>query len=353
MTNASLSSTPLVSVIIPCYNAERYLRKCLKSIVRQSLRDIEILPVNDGSTDSTLAIMRQFAASDSRVRVIDMPHNRGTQWARYEGIKAATGQFISFVDGDDFITPDHVETLYRAALAADADVVRSGYYWKVWKRLPWHKTYVHMGMPELIGKTIDHDEFMAHHHVRLMIFGPGLSNEVWAYLYRRSLFDGYAPPAVTCPNGEDRLLNLVILPQARRLSFIQEGGYYYRSGGAATGNSKAIARLGLLYTESLKIIDEMQLPAVYVNHAASTLLRMFHWTLQEAIVLGGSREDVVRMIEENLHSSEVRHALEVQAADHSEPTELLRAGDAEAIADYNYRNVVPPLHRFFFRLLNK
>lgn len=88
LQSSQQTATPLVSVIVPCYNAARFLRKCLKSIAKQTHQNLEILLVNDGSTDDTLSIFQEFAAQDDRVRIVNMPQNRGVQWARFEGIKA-------------------------------------------------------------------------------------------------------------------------------------------------------------------------------------------------------------------------------------------------------------------------
>lgn len=88
LQSSQQTATPLVSVIVPCYNAARFLRKCLKSIAKQTHQNLEILLVNDGSTDNILSIMQELAAQDDRTRIVNIPQNRGLQWARFEGIKA-------------------------------------------------------------------------------------------------------------------------------------------------------------------------------------------------------------------------------------------------------------------------
>lgn len=87
--------SPLVSVVIPVYNAEKYLQRCIDSVVSQSLRDIEILLVDDGSTDSSTEIMAQYERSDERVRVIERP-NKGAGAARNAGLSVAKGRYLSF-----------------------------------------------------------------------------------------------------------------------------------------------------------------------------------------------------------------------------------------------------------------
>lgn len=111
-----------VSIIIPVYNVEKYLRECLDSCLSQTLRDIEIIAVNDGSPDNSLAILREYEAKDSRIKVIDK-QNEGVGKARNDGIRAATGEFIAFMDSDDFYPCDNaLETLYCAAKENDVPV---------------------------------------------------------------------------------------------------------------------------------------------------------------------------------------------------------------------------------------
>lgn len=117
----------VVSVIIPIYNSQDYLRKCLTSVCNQTLRDIEIVCVNDGSTDDSLKILKEYAAADSRIKVISK-ENGGLVSARKIGVAAARGQYIGYVDSDDWIEPDMYERLYRTATEKEVDLVTCGYY---------------------------------------------------------------------------------------------------------------------------------------------------------------------------------------------------------------------------------
>lgn len=112
---------PKVSVIVPVYNVERFLPRCLDSIVGQTFRDLEIICVDDGSPDRSIDILNRYAAQDDRIRVISQ-ENRGLGGARNRGFDAATGEFILYVDSDDWIDPDYCEKLYAAAVGAGADV---------------------------------------------------------------------------------------------------------------------------------------------------------------------------------------------------------------------------------------
>ena len=107
---------PKISVIIPVYNVEKYLRECLDSVINQTLKDIEIICVNDGSTDSSMAILQEYSSKDARIVIINQ-ENMGVGKARNIAIDRATGQFVCFVDSDDYYpTDDILETLYNKAI---------------------------------------------------------------------------------------------------------------------------------------------------------------------------------------------------------------------------------------------
>ena len=113
---------PAVSIVIPVYNIGKYLEKCLDSVVAQTFPDIEIIVVNDGSTDNSPEIIAGYADKDSRIVVIDKS-NEGLAYARKSGIEAAQGEYIQHLDGDDFLEPDAIELLYNKAIEDAADMV--------------------------------------------------------------------------------------------------------------------------------------------------------------------------------------------------------------------------------------
>jgi glycosyltransferase involved in cell wall biosynthesis len=127
MRDRVLDMTPKVSVIIPVYNTAPYLRRCLNSVAGQKLRDIEIICVNDGSTDDSPKILQEYAAGDMRIRRIDFAENKGVSFARNAGIDAACGEYVGFVDSDDYPEYDFYEQLYVAAKTANADVAKGNY----------------------------------------------------------------------------------------------------------------------------------------------------------------------------------------------------------------------------------
>lgn len=114
-----------VSIIVPVYNVEKYLRKCLDSLINQTLKDIEIICINDGSTDKSLEILEEYKNRDSRIILLNQ-ENSGQSIARNNGIKKATGEYIGFVDPDDWVDLDYYEKLYNAASTNDTDIAVGG-----------------------------------------------------------------------------------------------------------------------------------------------------------------------------------------------------------------------------------
>ena len=116
---------PKISVIIPVYNTKPYLRRCLDSIINQTLSDIEIICINDGSTDNSLEILREYAGKDNRIKLISFEENKNASCAKNAGIEIASGEYLSFVDSDDFIDIDFYEKLHKKATFTGADITKS------------------------------------------------------------------------------------------------------------------------------------------------------------------------------------------------------------------------------------
>lgn len=116
---------PKVSIIVPVYNVEKYLRKCIDSLINQTLNDIEIICINDGSTDKSLKILKEYKNKDSRIILLNQ-ENSGQSVARNRGIEIAKGEYLGFVDPDDWIDLDYYEKLYNAASTNDTDIAVGG-----------------------------------------------------------------------------------------------------------------------------------------------------------------------------------------------------------------------------------
>ena len=112
---------PKVSIIVPVYNVEKYLEKCLDSLINQTLKDIEIICINDGSLDNSINILEKYAIKDNRLKIISQK-NAGLSAARNTGINAASGDYIGFCDSDDWVSLDFYEKLYKCAVQNNTDI---------------------------------------------------------------------------------------------------------------------------------------------------------------------------------------------------------------------------------------
>lgn len=189
-------NTNLVTVIIPVYNTENYLSKCIESVISQTHTNLQILLINDGSTDKSAYICDEYAKKDSRITVIHKS-NTGVSDARNEGLKNADGNFITFVDSDDYIEPEYIETLIKY----DADVVVAH---------PYYEGY--LNIYELINKLTELDGFK----------GP------CEKLYRKNAIEGILFKS-GIRIGEDILFNLEVLSLIKNVQYIKYCGYKIRN----------------------------------------------------------------------------------------------------------------------------
>ncbi len=223
-----MSFNEKISIIVPIYNTEKYLKKCIKSLVNQTYKNLEIILINDGSTDSSLSICRNFAKKDSRIIVIDK-ENQGLILTRKKGIEAASSKYVSFIDSDDFLKLDAIEIAAKALFENNADVVCFGVIRKL--------GFLTRETPNS-AFIAEHDEFMEAYYKSYfgqMFFSPN----AWGKLYKKDLFNN-----VTYENiffGEDLLLNLQIMCKAEKVVSIPDCLYFYRAnGGTSKFNPKLL-----------------------------------------------------------------------------------------------------------------
>ena len=119
-------SNPTVSVIIPVYNAQEGIRQCIDSLLNQSFTDFEIILINDGSTDNSLEVIKEYADANDFIRVIDK-ENEGVAKTRNKGIQLAKGKYVVFIDNDDFVDSDYLERFYNEIDQVQLDIVLGGY----------------------------------------------------------------------------------------------------------------------------------------------------------------------------------------------------------------------------------
>lgn len=205
---------PKISVIVPVYRVEPYLRKCVESIVHQTYRNLEIILVEDGSPDSCGAICDEYAARDGRVQVIHKP-NGGVASARNAGLAASTGEWIGWVDSDDWIEPDMYEYLLRLALLHHADLVQCGIWFEEDGKRPRQAA-----SPGEASVCMDRKAFSPREWERL-------SNQVYNKLYRRTALEDVTFNSAY-PIGEDLLFVCSVLRNAGRVALGEQVKYHYR-----------------------------------------------------------------------------------------------------------------------------
>lgn len=204
-------STPFISVIVPIYKVEPYLRKCLDSIVGQTYANLEIILVDDGSPDGCGAICDEYAARDERIRVIHK-ENGGVSSARNVGLAAATGAWIGWVDPDDWIEPDMFAYLLSNALAFHAEIAICSRYEERRRRsvfLGWKKTEV-IGTEEAMFRLLE---------------DCAMQNHLWDKLYRRELYEGFCFPEGR--TYEDVAAVYRLFERAKKIVCLSEAKYHY------------------------------------------------------------------------------------------------------------------------------
>lgn len=206
---------PKVTVSVPIYNAEKYLRQCLDSLIQQTLQELEIVVVNDGSTDGSEAICREYAEKDSRIKLINK-ENGGLASARQSALEVATGDYFCACDADDWAEPSMYEKLYRRAIDTDADVVMCDYISEYGDGAVKTSCY---------GKEIPQDNGL--------VIDDALNGRfpcsIWSKMYRRDIFEKYSLSWEKGINmGEDFLMTLKILQHPAKFAYHGECLYHYR-----------------------------------------------------------------------------------------------------------------------------
>ncbi len=208
---------PMVSIIVPVYNAEQYLRRCVDSILNQEYTDFELFLVNDGSTDSSGDICVEYGDRDPRVIVIQK-ENTGVSDSRNQALDRARGKYLQFLDSDDWITPDATRLFVRAAEEYGCDMVISDFYRVVGERLSPKGDIEEEGV-------LTREEFAAHMMENPADFYYGV---LWNKLYRRDLVEEHRLRMDTNINWcEDFLFNLEYIRYAKVFYALHAPIYYY------------------------------------------------------------------------------------------------------------------------------
>ena len=221
-----MSTNPIFSFIVPIFNMERHLGKCLESIIRQTNKDWEAILVNDGSKDGSLGICKKYANCDRRFIIIDKEKNEGVSQARLDGLKEAKGEWILFVDSDDWIAPLLLENIHSVTITGHLDIICFSHY-KVVGKLGLYKKRVMLPNTGLLS-----NETIRRYYIE-SLFGSSLNYPVYlpCKCYNTKVLKRTNLLNEEVKIGEDRMWNMDILLNSKSVYYLDYLGYYYRYGG--------------------------------------------------------------------------------------------------------------------------
>ena len=261
-TANSQIGSPWLSIIIPVYNAERYLAKCLDSILIQTYKDFEVILIDDGSTDRSSEICQHYSRKDRRFRYIQK-ENGGAYQARIYGSERAKGTYITFCDADDYYTNKNAfQILYQHMSSDRYDALQFSYEYK----------YNHLKLKKLCVKapvSVDRESFLANEYPSLLcsVWAPAtITLNIWNKVYHRKLLSNF-PSADSAPKifwGDDLIMNLQLLSSCQSLLFIPNVlyGYRYFSGGTSNFSPSGLTDLNSIKKYQLYYLDRYEGPQI-------------------------------------------------------------------------------------------
>ncbi len=293
---------PCVSVIVPVYNVEKYLRKCLDSLVTQTLENIEIITVNDASPDGSLAILYEYEEKyPNKIVVINSPDNRRTGGARNLALPIAKADYIGFVDSDDWVSSDMFKLLYERAVETDSDITQILHF-----RCPSESQcipdygWLHQEKKKLDGKVLtDHDR-----EILLLAGGGG----IWSKLYKKSLIldnNIFFPEHL---GYDDNYWDPFCKMFCKKYSLIEQPTYYYRDNPVSVVTTRNAAHhFDRLTIERMKIEEYKKrgLFDKYHNAIEISFARLFYFNTASTIFSRFDQPDFkrIRKIRDELYTA--------------------------------------------------
>lgn len=207
-----------ISVVVPVYNVEKYLKECIDSIINQTLEDIEIICVNDGSTDSSLEILNNYAKKDSRIIVINKS-NSGYGHTMNMGLNAASGEYIGIIESDDFADKNMFEDLYKLAKANDADIVKGDWY-NYWSKNKFARKNNRISSAKALKLTNSKQD------KSLLRINPS----VWSAIYKKDFLNKYNIRFLETPGAsyQDLAFSFKVFALAEKVILTDKAYLYYR-----------------------------------------------------------------------------------------------------------------------------
>lgn len=250
---------PKVSVIVPIYNASVFLSTSIESIQKQTHSDLEIILVNDCSTDNSLKICSDFALSDPRIKIIDKKVNEGVDYARFSGMEIMTGEYVTFMDADDILLEDAVETLLSVSIKNDVDIVYGNNIRVFSSKFGFKRR--NQFVSEYTGRRISGDEKK---DLTISFFGVNVVPvSLWGNLYKRKLFSPNLEKS-GLKFGEDLLLGLQLYCRAEAIMISPKYVYLYRWGGITSKYQPYfLASVKNLFKKKMDFLEKIDFPRAH------------------------------------------------------------------------------------------
>lgn len=304
------TSQPLVSILVPLYNQERYLKACIRSVCRQTYKNLEIIIVNDGSTDSSPQMAKDWAAHDHRVKVIDK-QNEGLAFARRDGYLAASGEYVVFLDSDDMLASKAIDVMLACALKEDVDLV-VGAYEKHIGFINRRMSGENYSFP--FNQVIRQPELFDKYYVGFFRNDVFPIN-VWAKLYRKSVIDkAYHETELYSHDipfmGEDQFFNVNLFPYLNSMYRIRETVYKYRYGGGTFGFNKNFPQLFEISDKRLQLLDKFKYTAGFKPLFDEYLACFYHHAAQLIYFKKADKQGVIDFFVQEIGQRELVPRLE-------------------------------------------
>lgn len=224
-----------VSIIMSLFNVEMYMRVAIESVLNQTLKEIELICINDGSTDYSLETAKEYAEKDDRVKIISYSESKGQAYARNKGIDIAKGKYIGFVDGDDWVEPDMFEKLYENAEKNQTQVscCAAALYNELTKELDFQNAYYNLS---LIPAEFD-GKFFSHHDTKALLTGS-INVALWNKIYRTDFMNKNKIRFPEYFIYEDMPFFYEVWFKAEKISLIRDYCYFYRVNRSGSTMSK-------------------------------------------------------------------------------------------------------------------
>lgn len=335
------TTTPLVSVIIPVYNSRKTLKRAVNSVLKQSYPQLELILIDDASTDGSATLCEDLAKSDSRIRTIHQPSNQGVEVARHTAIQASQGKYVMFCDSDDWLSYTIMEKCVAIAERENVDAVHFQHY-RVYDALGFLQQKVVFREEE---KKLDQQGIMD--SLYPSFFGiSGHYVSMCSYCYRRTLLE----EADITPLGqgvlEDQTTNMRIMPHMKSLYLSTEYGYFYRYGGRTSKYAlDTLEEMKRLYHFEIECIKKYNVKPSSFDFSAYEMQNNFLHHVEELIILGQDAKQIFEFINNELEDSIYSYLFEIYASrmELSPLDQAVKEKDAEKI--YTYLLPIAQKHR--------